>query len=56
MEETNLKNQNFDNNLDEIVKEYNKYKERMENKINEHIKKEEELKLKQKIKKALSKI
>ena len=44
MEETNLKNQNFDNNLDEIVKEYNKYKERMENKINEHIKKEEELK------------
>ena len=29
MEETNLKNQNFDNNLDEIVKEYNKYKERM---------------------------
>jgi hypothetical protein len=44
MEETNLKNQSFDNNLDEIVKEYNKYKERMENKINEHIKKEEELK------------
>ena len=44
MEETNLKNQNFDNNLDEIVNEYNKYKERMENKINEHIKKEEELK------------
>jgi chromosome segregation ATPase len=44
MEEKNLKNQNFDNNLEEIVNEYNKYKERMENKINEHIKKEEELK------------
>jgi len=44
MEEKTLKTQNFDNNLDEIVAEYNKYKERMENKINEHIKKEEELK------------
>ena len=43
MEENNFSKQNIDDNLDEIILEYNKYKERMESKINEHIKKEEEL-------------
>ena len=34
--------ENFDNNLDSIIEEYNKYKERMDKTIKEHIKKEEE--------------
>ena len=33
----------YDNNLDGIIKEYNKYKERTEKELNEHIKKQEEL-------------
>ena len=44
MEEANHKKQNTDNSLDEIIEEYNKYKERMDKAIKEHIKKEEELK------------
>ena len=43
MEEANHKKQNTDNSLDEIIEEYNKYKERMDKTIKEHIKKEEEL-------------
>ncbi len=43
MEEANHKKQNTDNSLDEIIEEYNKYKERMDKAIKEHIKKEEEL-------------
>lgn len=43
MEEDNHKKLNTDNSLDEIIEEYNKYKERMDKTIKEHIKKEEEL-------------
>ena len=35
--------ENFDNKLDSIIEEYNKYKERMEKTLTEHIKKEDEL-------------
>lgn len=43
MEEASHKKQNTDNSLDEIIVEYNKYKERMDKTIKDHIKKEEEL-------------
>ena len=43
MEEANLKKKNTDHTLDDIILEYNKYKERMDKSIKEHIKKEEEL-------------
>ena len=42
-EENEQNKKNFDNNLDEIIKEYNRYKERVEKSLNEHLKKEEEL-------------
>ena len=42
-EENEQKGKNNDDNLEEIIKEYNSYKERMEKSINEYIKKEEEL-------------
>jgi len=42
-EENEKKGKNIDDNLEEILKEYNSYKERMEKSINEYIRKEEEL-------------
>ena len=45
-EENNKKNEIDDNNLEDILSEYSSYKERMENTLNEYIKKEEELKMK----------
>ena len=43
LEENNQNREKFDNNLDEIINEYNRYKERMEKSLNEHLKKEKEL-------------
>ena len=43
MEDANLKKKNTDHTLDDIILEYNKYKERMDKSIKEHIKREEEL-------------
>lgn len=43
MEEANQNKKNADHSLDDIILEYNKYKERMDKSIKEHIKKEEEL-------------
>ena len=42
-EENDKNEENIDNNLNEIINEYNSYKERMEKTIGEYIKKEEEL-------------
>ena len=43
LEENNQNREKFDNNLDEIINEYNRYKERMEKSLNEHLDKEKEL-------------